>query len=123
MAGSWNMRGTIGIGRALLALLLVVLASPADALVPQRLEEQCRIAADASTPVSDIAARLDRCDRPAPNGYVGTLWVGYDRMPTPLTLAKTWRLVLDNHRVSAVDLWLIGPQGPPQHYAYDPNAP
>ncbi|GAO40860.1 hypothetical protein SCH01S_52_00430 [Sphingomonas changbaiensis NBRC 104936] len=109
---------------ALAALLfLLFLASPSRAAEPKRLEEACRIAADSGMNLRQALPRLDRCERRTPKDYVGTIWVDYPHMPTDLTIAKTWRLVLDNHVSSAVDVWLIGPKGPPEHYSYDPNEP
>ncbi|MBA2918130.1 diguanylate cyclase [Sphingomonas sp. MAH-20] len=104
-------------------LLLLFLAAPSRAAEPLRLEEGCRIAADASVQLPAALPRLDRCEGRAPKDHIGTIWVDYPRMPTDLTVAKTWRLVLDNHVSSAVDVWLIGSKGPAQHYRYDPNAP
>jgi diguanylate cyclase (GGDEF)-like protein len=115
------MRGWIAAG-ALIATMLVVLAGPSHAAVPFRLEEHCRIAASPDTPLAEISARLDRCEHPAKAAYFGTIWVAYDRLPVFTPLNKTWRLILDNHRADAVDIWMIGPRGPPQHTAYDPRA-
>ena len=115
------MRGWIMAG-ALMAMAMVLLALPARAAEPFRLEENCRIVAPAQTPLPQIAARLARCDAPAPKGYVGTLWVGYARLPTDLAPTKTSRLVIDNTPSDAIDLWLIERGGPTQHYSYDPNA-
>jgi diguanylate cyclase (GGDEF)-like protein len=104
-------------------LLLLFLAAPSRAAEPLRLDETCRIAADSGVKLPEALVRLDRCDGRAPKDYVGTIWVDYPQMPTNLTIAKTWRLVLDNHVSSAVDVWLIGRKGPAQHYTYNPNAP
>jgi diguanylate cyclase (GGDEF)-like protein len=104
-------------------LLLLFLATPSRAAEPLRLEEACRVTADSSTQLPEALARLDRCDARVPKDYVGTIWVDYPHMPTDLTVARTWRLVLDNHVSNAVDVWLIGPKGSAQHYSYDPNAP
>lgn len=109
---------------ALLALLLALVAMPALAADgPVRLAERCRIAADAGTDFRDILARFERCENPAPKSYTGTIWVDYSDIPIWIEPAKTWRLVFDNHPVSAVDVWMDGKGGPPKHYAYDSNAP
>ena len=121
VAESRNVRGTICVG-LLLMLLALLFASPAHAASgPMRLHEICRIAADHGTPVAEAVKRLDRCDRPAPKGYVGTIWASYDRVPD-LALERTWRLVLDNHWVQRVDVWLLHPDGTSQHVLYDPKA-
>lgn len=122
-AGVSTGRAWFQAGQALLVLMLLFFASSARAADgPFRLEERCRIAADASTDLRAITARLDRCDQPAATGYRGTVWIDYRQLPIWLEPAKTWWLVLDNHPVKAVDLWLIGPAAPPQRYSYDPNA-
>jgi diguanylate cyclase (GGDEF)-like protein len=108
---------------ALLVLLTLFFASPVYAAPgPMRLHESCRIVADGGTPLAEAMRRIDRCDRPAPKDYVGTIWVGYDRVPD-FALSKTWRLVLDNHWVNGVDIWLVHPDGTARHFSYDPKAP
>jgi diguanylate cyclase (GGDEF)-like protein len=106
-----------------MVLLTLVFGGPAYAApAPFRLEESCRIAADPGIRLAEARRLLNRCEQPAANDYVGTIWVAYDQMPTDLTVAKTWRLVLDNHKVEGVDVWLIDPKGATQHYFYDPTA-
>jgi len=123
MAGSWNGREATWVGALMGLLLLLFFAAPAYAAPAHlRLEESCRIAAARDLPLAEAMARLDRCETPASAGYVGTVWVSYDRMPTNLTLAKTWRLTLDNHMVEGVDVWLVDPHAAAQHYFYDPKS-
>lgn len=116
-----NARGWIAAG-ALFIAMLVVLASPSYAAAPVRLEEHCRIGAPADTAIAEVSKRLDRCAAPASKGYFGTLWVAYDRLPEFAPLKKTWRLILDNNRADAVDVWMIGSDGKADHWTYDPNA-
>lgn len=126
MSVAWSSKTLwkVAVGQVLLAVLLVLgLVAPAKASGPFRLEERCRIAADQATPLKTIIARLDRCERPVPPGYNGTIWVDYSRLPVQLEPLKTWWMVIDNHPASAVDAWLIGPKGPPQRYSYDPKSP
>lgn len=123
MAGPSSIRAYWGLGQALLVLLLLALAGPARASEPVRLEERCRIAAPADAALPVILKALERCDRPAAKGHHGTIWIEYSRLPVWVEPIKTWRLALDNHRVRAVDLWLVFKQGPARHIAYDPNAP
>jgi diguanylate cyclase (GGDEF)-like protein len=123
MGASRNGSGTTLVAALAALLLLLFLATPSRAAEPLRLEESCRIAAASSVQLQEALKQLDRCEARTPKDYVGTIWVDYPQMPTNLTIAKTWRLVLDNHVSSAVDVWLIGPTGPAQHYRYDPNAP
>jgi two-component system, sensor histidine kinase LadS len=120
VAGSSTGRNWLWIGQALLALLLLVPAMPAQATAPARLDERCRIAADASTPLPDILRRLERCEARPPSSYRGTVWIAY--APPFVIDAKTWRLALDNHRVRGVDLWMIAPGGAAERVSYDPNA-
>lgn len=120
--GFWKARAW-AVAQALLALLLVALPAGAQASDgPFRLEEHCRLAADANTDLHVIAARLTRCDSPAPKGYYGTIWVDYSRLPVRM-IPRTWRMIFDNHPVQALDLWLIDKAGKTQHVAYSPNAP
>ncbi|MBS0502413.1 MAG: diguanylate cyclase [Proteobacteria bacterium] len=106
-------------------MALLLIAIPAGARAndgPVRLEEHCRIAADANTDLRIIAERLGRCDTPASKGYYGTIWVDYSQPPVRM-IPKTWRMIFDNHPVQGLDLWLIDKAGKTQHVAYAPNAP
>jgi diguanylate cyclase (GGDEF)-like protein len=108
---------------ALLALVLLFATGPARAAAaPLRLKESCRIAADGRLQFAEAVERLNRCEGPARADYVGTIWVAYSHMPTDLTVARTWRLVLDNHKGKGVDVWLVARNGASQHFYYDPSA-
>lgn len=120
--GFWKWRAWAA-AQALLALLLIAIPAGARANDgPVRLEERCRIAADANTDLHIIAERLGRCDTPASKGYYGTIWVDYSQPPVRM-IPKTWRMIFDNHPVQGLDLWLIDKAGKTQHVAYAPNAP
>ncbi|HEV2568426.1 MAG TPA: diguanylate cyclase [Sphingomonas sp.] len=96
---------------------------PAAAQAPVRLTESCRIAADANMPLHQAVAALKRCEKSASRHHVGTVWISYDPFDFWLQPAKTWRLTIDNHRSSAVDLWVVRRDGKTEHSVYDPNDP
>jgi diguanylate cyclase (GGDEF)-like protein len=108
--------------RAVAVALLAIVAVPAQAAGPHPLQERCRVAADPAVPIEAVLAELGRCSRPASRHHNGTLWIAYDQFPVWLEPTKTWRLTLDNHKVRAVDLWLVMADGRRQHYRYDPRA-
>jgi diguanylate cyclase (GGDEF)-like protein len=108
---------------AALAAALLGIAAPARADGPVRLAESCRVAAPADLPLNAVLGKLKRCESPAARQHLGTVWISYDRFALWVQPAKTWRLVLDNHRSSGVDLWVVTRDGKAQHIPYDPAAP
>ncbi len=109
--------------RLLAAAVLCACAAPAAASVPYTLHEGCRYAAPAATDWREVSAQLKSCHNPASPNHNGTVWIVYDSLPSELVPPKTWRLILDNHRSTAVDVWLIAADGRRQQYHYDPASP
>jgi diguanylate cyclase (GGDEF)-like protein len=108
---------------AALAAVLLGIAAPARAEGPVPLTESCRVAAPADLSLNTVIGRLKACESPAGRQHLGTVWISYDRFALWVQPTKTWRLVLDNHRSSGVDLWVVGRDGKTQHLSYDPAAP
>nr|WP_302477391.1 diguanylate cyclase [Sphingomonas sp. ID1715] len=98
-------------------------ATAAVAQSPVRLTESCRVASDNAASLAQILPALKRCSQPTSYHHVGTTWLSYDRFGVYLLPTRTWRLTLDNHRSSAVDLFVVQRGGTVQHHHYDPNAP
>jgi two-component system, sensor histidine kinase LadS len=109
-------------GRALIALFLALAAAPAQAQKPLSLQESCRIAAPVGTAPARIVEALRRCERPAGKTHVGTTWILYPDIPH-MEPGKTWRLAVDNHRVRAVDLFVLYKDGSARRTRHDPADP
>lgn len=108
--------------QALAALLLAALGAPALAEGPRPLEEGCRIAAPVERAPAEVLAALRRCEQPAATTHVGTVWIAYPKIPA-MEPNKTWRLAVDNHRVRAVDLFVLYRDGTAQRVRHDPANP
>lgn len=110
----------------LLVLLLLAGAGPARAAIttPARLIETCRVAGSPGLSLDRAMAALSRCDRPAPRNANGTIWRAY---ATPANVRadadQIWRLMIDNHRVHHVDIWVLLADGSRKQLRYDATAP
>lgn len=114
----WRQLGALTLG----ALMLTILAVPANAAGVLKLEEQCRTVTQGTSSLAQAAPSLASCATPAARYRHGVIWVAYRPFPTWLEPGKTWRLALDNHTSAGVDVWLIGAGGRAQRLHYDPNA-
>lgn len=115
---------------AVLLVMLLWLLAPArvaahgTATSPARLTESCRLATPAELAPAAAIRALARCAHPATRGADGTLWVAYRTPPEVRADGdQVWRLAIDNHRATRLDLWVITAGGPAQHLSYDPTAP
>ena len=91
---------------------------------PTALIEQCRIVTAAETSLAEAMARLQRCPARASRSAQGVLWRAY--RPAAAAAAsdvRFWRMRIDNHRVSRIDVHLRFANGATRHLVYDARAP
>lgn len=111
---------------AVLGALILPSWGGADAAItrPARLIETCRLASDARLSPDQALAALARCDEPAPRNANGTVWRAYATPPQVRADAdQVWRLLIDNHRVHHVDLWVLMADGSRKQLRYDATSP
>lgn len=99
-------------------------AMAASGRAPVRLVETCRVATPPALGLADALVRLDRCNAPASAAFNGTIWRAY---AAPASMhdqnIQVWRLLVDNHRVGRMDVWLMMRGGEVKHLTYDASAP
>jgi diguanylate cyclase (GGDEF)-like protein len=100
------------------------LAAHATATSPARLVETCRIRDESRLTLDAAIAVLTRCDHPAARASNGTIWRAYATPPqVRADAAQVWRLMIDNHRVHHVDIWVLMADGTRKQLRYDATAP
>ena len=84
---------------------------------------ECRIMTSAATTV-DEAMRLppQSCGGQVARRLRGTIWLDYRDTQALAGQTKPWRMMVDNHRVGSIDLYLLRADGSRSHVAYDPTA-
>ena len=105
------------VAAALLAMLAAVPAAAAPLAV-------CRIATPAGTGIREMLARppVTKCAR-LPAATRGTVWLDFGRPAALAQQSEDFRLLIDNHRVDAIDLYAAYADGAVRRVRYDPVAP
>lgn len=110
------------LARWLAAAAMLLLAAPATAqggggeIVPT-----CRIATAADTGVAEMLRRPAGPCAPLARATRGTVWLDFGAPPQLRDDHDLHRLLIDNHRVHRIDLYLARGDGSVTHERYDPD--
>lgn len=109
------------LGLAWVAGALLAMTAPARAAPIEPVE--CRIVTGAAASLDEAMALSPRsCGGSVARRVRGTVWLDYRDLPELAGQAEPWRMMIDNHRVGSVDLYMIRADGSRSHVAYDPTA-